>query len=86
VNEILSGKRGVTSKTAWLLAPAFGTTPELWVPLQSAGPGDRPAGHGLLRRWAMDLSLPLDQRSVEEKRRAIERLWEDLARTPSAVP
>lgn len=36
VNEIISGKRGVTSETAWLLAPAFGTTPELWVNLQSA--------------------------------------------------
>jgi putative addiction module component (TIGR02574 family) len=34
----------------------------------------------------MDLAIPLDKMSVEEKLRAIECLWEDLARTPSAVP
>ena len=36
VNEIVSGKRGVTSETAWLFASAFGTTPEFWVNAQSA--------------------------------------------------
>lgn len=36
VNEIVSGKRGVTSETAWLFASAFGTTPEFWVNVQSA--------------------------------------------------
>lgn len=36
VNEIVSGKRGVTSESAWLLASAFGTTPEFWVNAQSA--------------------------------------------------
>ncbi|MBL8862420.1 MAG: HigA family addiction module antidote protein [Planctomycetes bacterium] len=35
VNEIVRGKRGVTSGTAWLRAGAFGTTPEFWVQLQS---------------------------------------------------
>jgi addiction module HigA family antidote len=35
VNELVRGKRGVTSETAWLLAGAFGTTPEFWVQLQS---------------------------------------------------
>ena len=34
----------------------------------------------------MDLALPLDQMSVEEKIRAIERLWEDLAKVPANVP
>jgi addiction module HigA family antidote len=34
VNEIVRGKRGVTPKTAWLLAQAFGTTPEFWLNLQ----------------------------------------------------
>jgi putative addiction module component (TIGR02574 family) len=34
----------------------------------------------------MDLALPLDKMSVEEKLRALELLWEDLARTPSSVP
>jgi len=34
----------------------------------------------------MDLAIPLDKMSVEEKLRAIECLWEDLVRTPSAVP
>lgn len=35
VNEIIRGKRGVTPETAWLFAPAFGTTPELWLTLQA---------------------------------------------------
>ncbi len=34
----------------------------------------------------MDVSLPLDKMSVEEKLRALELLWEDLARTPASVP
>ncbi len=34
----------------------------------------------------MDVALPLDQMSVEEKLRAIERLWEDLAKKPADVP
>jgi addiction module HigA family antidote len=36
VNEIVRGKRGVTPETAWLLAQAFGTTPEFWLNLQMA--------------------------------------------------
>lgn len=36
VNEIVKGKRGVTSETAWLLAQALGTTPQFWMNLQSA--------------------------------------------------
>lgn len=35
INEIVKGKRGVTPETAWLLAGAFGTTPEFWLNLQS---------------------------------------------------
>jgi addiction module HigA family antidote len=35
VNEIVRGKRGVTPETAWLLAKAFGTTPQFWANLQS---------------------------------------------------
>lgn len=35
INEIVRGKRGVTSETAWLLAQAFDTTPEFWLNLQS---------------------------------------------------
>ena len=35
INEIIRGKRGVSSETAWLLAQAFGTTPEFWLSLQS---------------------------------------------------
>jgi antitoxin HigA-1 len=34
VNEIIRGKRGITSETAWLLSAAFGTTPEFWIHLQ----------------------------------------------------
>ena len=35
VNEIVRGKRGVSSETAWLFAEALGTTPEFWMNLQS---------------------------------------------------
>jgi addiction module HigA family antidote len=35
INELVRGKRGVTPSTAWLLAGAFGTTPEFWLNLQS---------------------------------------------------
>ncbi|HME72364.1 MAG TPA: HigA family addiction module antitoxin [Myxococcota bacterium] len=35
INEIVRGKRGITPDTAWLLAQALGTSPELW--LQPAG-------------------------------------------------
>jgi addiction module HigA family antidote len=36
INGIVNGKRGVTPETAWLLAGAFGTTPEFWTNLQAA--------------------------------------------------
>jgi addiction module HigA family antidote len=36
INEIVRGKRGITPDTAWLLAQALGTTPELWLSLQAA--------------------------------------------------
>lgn len=35
INELVKGKRGVTPETAWLLAQAFGTSPEFWINLQS---------------------------------------------------
>ena len=35
VNEIVRGRRGVSSETAWLFAEALGTTPEFWMNLQS---------------------------------------------------
>lgn len=35
INELVKAKRGVTPSTAWLLAGAFGTTPEFWVSLQA---------------------------------------------------
>ncbi len=35
VNEIIKGKRGVSPDTAWLLADAFGTSPEFWSNLQT---------------------------------------------------
>ena len=34
VNEIVRGKRGITSETAWLFSGAFGTTAEFWTNLQ----------------------------------------------------
>lgn len=35
INDIVRGRRGVTPETAWLLAQAFGTTPQFWVNLQT---------------------------------------------------
>ncbi len=35
VNEIIRGKRGVSSDTAWLLSKALNTSPEFWLNLQS---------------------------------------------------
>ena len=35
VNEIVRGKRGVSSDTAWLLSEAFNTSPEFWLNLQA---------------------------------------------------
>ncbi len=35
INEIVRGKRGITSETAWLLAQALDTTPEFWLNLQA---------------------------------------------------
>ncbi len=35
INEIVRGKRGITPDTAWLFSQAFGTTPQLWVNLQT---------------------------------------------------
>ena len=34
-NEIVRGKRGITPETAWLFSQAFGTTPQLWINLQT---------------------------------------------------
>ena len=36
INEIVRGKRGISSETAWLLSEAFETSPEFWVNLQSS--------------------------------------------------
>ena len=35
INDLVRGKRGITSDTACLLSQALGTTPEFWVNLQS---------------------------------------------------
>lgn len=35
VNEICTGKRGITPETAWLLAAAFGNSPQFWMNLQT---------------------------------------------------
>jgi addiction module HigA family antidote len=35
LNEIVRGRRGVTADTALRLARYFGTTPELWINLQT---------------------------------------------------
>ena len=35
INELVNGRRGITSQTAWLLSEALNTTPEFWVNLQT---------------------------------------------------
>jgi addiction module HigA family antidote len=35
INQLVNGKRGITPDTAWKLAAAFKTTPELWMKLQA---------------------------------------------------
>ncbi len=35
VNEICRGRRAVTAETAWLLAQAFGTSPQFWLNAQA---------------------------------------------------
>lgn len=35
VNEICTGKRGITPETAWLLGAAFGNSPQFWMNLQT---------------------------------------------------
>jgi len=35
VNEIIHGRRGITTEAALSLADAFGTTPDLWMNLQA---------------------------------------------------
>lgn len=35
VNELVNEKCGISAETAWLLAEAFGTSPQFWVNLQS---------------------------------------------------
>ena len=35
INEIITGKKGITPKVAWLLSQAFQTTPQFWMNLQT---------------------------------------------------
>jgi addiction module HigA family antidote len=35
INEIVRGKRGISSDTAWLLSKALKTSPEFWLNLQA---------------------------------------------------
>ena len=35
INEVIRGKRGISSDTAWLLSEALNTSPEFWLNLQN---------------------------------------------------
>ena len=49
VTEILAGKKEITTETATVLADALGTTPELWLNLQTnAGPAGDLTGLAVL--------------------------------------
>lgn len=88
VNELTRGKRGVTPETAWMLAGAFGTTPEFWVNLQSAHDlvAARPAGPivPFPRTTAISHRRPNAPRLVTtpRKRTAAKRLAAKKAATP----
>jgi addiction module HigA family antidote len=56
INELVNGKRGVTAETAWLLAQAFGTTPEFWMNLQ--------AMHDLTRNRPAKKLAPLKRKAA----------------------
>ncbi len=56
INEIVHGKRAITVDTALRLAKYFGTTPEMWINLQS--------GHDL-RRAKRDLWPEIDVRVLK---------------------
>ena len=45
VNEICTGKRGITAETAWLLSAAFNNTPQFWMNLQTMYDLARARGH-----------------------------------------
>lgn len=47
INEIVRGKRGISSDTAWLFSEAFHTSPEFWLNLQAAHElsANRPKSH-----------------------------------------
>jgi antitoxin HigA-1 len=81
LNEIVRGKRGVTAETAWLLAGALDTSPELWTNLQAAydlaraRPERFPAVLPELAAWhereqsEAIIVGPARQRSVSERRK-----------------
>ena len=54
LNEIVRRKRGISAATAWLLAGAFGTSPQFWINLQAN----------------YDLATNKPQRTVEKIKRA----------------
>jgi addiction module HigA family antidote len=56
--EIVHGRRGITPRTAWLFAQAFGTDPEYWMRLQTD--------------WALAKSQP--KRQIPRLERAVAQL------------
>jgi addiction module HigA family antidote len=54
IDEIVRGKQEITPDTAWLLAQALGTSPELWL--------NPPAAHDLARNRASQ-SVPRFRRA-----------------------
>jgi HTH-type transcriptional regulator/antitoxin HigA len=63
VNELLSGKRGVTLETAQLLSDALGTSPELWMNLETAFRLSRSNAHDsrVVRRAKLYSKSPINE-------------------------
>jgi len=58
--EIVHGRRGITPRTAWLFAQAFGTDPGYWMQLQVAWALSRSEPKRMLSRLEKSVSqLPL---------------------------
>jgi addiction module HigA family antidote len=58
--EIVHGRLGITPRTAWLFAQAFGTDPEYWMQLQVAWSLSRSEPKRTLQRFEKSVAqLPL---------------------------
>lgn len=79
INMIVRGKKEITATTAIQLAEAFGTTPELWMNLETA--------YQLARAWSTYRPLPLaNLRTLPRPRAKAQAAATRITMTSQAVP